>query len=49
MTSLLIDEYRRDTSTCAYDPDTSICACMRGMIICGVIGYTEEVPVVTNH
>ena len=23
LTSLLIDEYRRDTSTCAYDPDIS--------------------------
>ena len=30
MTSLLIDKYRRDISTCASDPDISTCAYRRG-------------------
>ena len=40
MTSLLIDRYRQDISTCADDLDISTCSCMRGMLTCGVIGYT---------
>ena len=36
---LLIDEYRQDTSTCAYDPDISTYAYWLGVLMCWVIGY----------
>ena len=42
MTLLLINKYRRDISTCAYDPDISTCAYKHGVLTCWVLGYLNQ-------
>ena len=41
MTLLLIDKYRWDISTCAYEPDINTCASKRGLLIGWVLEYAD--------